>query len=554
MSSAFFVVLPSNAQSYADNKPNKFKVRLPQKIILDGNYVVGLHSIQYSNSWSSIGTTEEQFIVVHYKDGRSFNLPIPKGSFLSPEQLANGLHSGIIRELETKKSASNENNRRKRNVVADEEIKPLPGEVIEENEEIEEEQELIRKKVLKTDDDESRDRVVVARENDKTTIRNVINKPNVDENEGSRRQQAIESHPKVPAVAAPPPRVAEDPSTALNVSDKETTVKPAPHLPPPPTKNLTNIQRQGGGGGAGNIERTDGDAGGKLAEDQHPSMKMAMDLPLERLIASHNRMSGRSGAAAAQMPPNLPQPQALVDNRKSGVLDTNRTREATSYLITDEYWLAPYEKGSVFKGIPELADEWRRAPIKDWITLKRLMEKKQQRTFSGFLSYQENVRRVKLDRFYIINELAERGSELYNQLLINVNDTEKFFKTLYEADYTKKDLTKDLGSLTDDERMMLNKISAAKSIKFNYDQNISRFVLQLTDPEIDYLQLSDQICYVLGYEVKSTLRDGDVARYSCDLKGGVSFLCCYTDIVEDLPFGDVMSPLLQIIAVSGKPG
>ena len=39
-----------------------------------------------------------------------------------------------------------------------------------------------------------------------------------------------------------------------------------------------------------------------------------------------------------------------------------------------------------------------------------------------------------------------------------------------------------------------------------------------------------------------------------DLKGGVSHLCCYTDIIEDLPFGDTLSPLLQVIAVSGIPG
>ena len=137
MSSAFFVVLPSNSRSYEDNKPNKFKVRLPQKIIVDSNYVVGLHSIQYSNSWSAIGTTEEQFITVHLKDGRTEILKIPRGSYLTPNELSNNLHQGIIRELESE--VAKRQKRPKRSVQHN--IAPIDSEeILEENEEVEEEE------------------------------------------------------------------------------------------------------------------------------------------------------------------------------------------------------------------------------------------------------------------------------------------------------------------------------------------------------------------------------------------------------------------------------
>ena len=39
-----------------------------------------------------------------------------------------------------------------------------------------------------------------------------------------------------------------------------------------------------------------------------------------------------------------------------------------------------------------------------------------------------------------------------------------------------------------------------------------------------------------------------------DLRGGVSQICCFTDIIEKVPFGDELAPVLQVVAVSGEPG
>ena len=211
-----------------------------------------------------------------------------------------------------------------------------------------------------------------------------------------------------------------------------------------------------------------------------------------------------------------------------------------------------YEKGSVFTHHPDLYKQWKEAELKDFNTLSELLKIKAQRE-GGLISFasKDAVRRI---RYHIINELAEPGSEFHQKLWSNINNTDNFYKLLLDTDYTKTNRFRNLQELSTEEQQYFRKVELAKAIKFIYAPDIARFMVQIKDDRIDHLVLSDQICYVLGYEVQSELKNNDIARYSCDLKGGVSFLCCYTDIVEDLPFGDVMSPLLQIIAVTGKPG
>ena len=62
--------------------------------------------------------------------------------------------------------------------------------------------------------------------------------------------------------------------------------------------------------------------------------------------------------------------------------------------------------------------------------------------------------------------------------------------------------------------------------------------------------------YVLGYEEDKEIYSGDWARYSIDLRGGVSHICVYinNNIIENMIVGDQLTSLLQIVAVSGEPG
>src|SRR5688572_25484525 len=97
----FFVILPSNAANNPTNKSSKFKVQLPRKLHFGGKgWMVGLASIIYPNSWATVGTIERQYMVVHLKDGAKFRLFVPRGAYLSPEQLERALHSGALTDFE----------------------------------------------------------------------------------------------------------------------------------------------------------------------------------------------------------------------------------------------------------------------------------------------------------------------------------------------------------------------------------------------------------------------------------------------------------------------
>ncbi|KAL3082296.1 hypothetical protein niasHT_031469 [Heterodera trifolii] len=51
-------------------------------------------------SWAKLGTSDRQYVIVHLHDGRKYRFRVPKGSFLSPQQLERGIHHGMIAEVE----------------------------------------------------------------------------------------------------------------------------------------------------------------------------------------------------------------------------------------------------------------------------------------------------------------------------------------------------------------------------------------------------------------------------------------------------------------------
>ncbi|KAL3075542.1 hypothetical protein niasHT_038259 [Heterodera trifolii] len=90
-----------NQNGFVGNKTNKFKVHLPKKLQFDGaGWMVGLSGIIYPNSWAKLGTSDRQYVIVHLHDGRKYRFRVPKGSFLSPQQLERGIHHGMIAEVE----------------------------------------------------------------------------------------------------------------------------------------------------------------------------------------------------------------------------------------------------------------------------------------------------------------------------------------------------------------------------------------------------------------------------------------------------------------------
>uniref|UniRef100_A0A914H6X8 Uncharacterized protein n=1 Tax=Globodera rostochiensis TaxID=31243 RepID=A0A914H6X8_GLORO len=91
----------NNTPGFVGNKTNKFKVHLPKKLVFEGpGWMVGMSGIIYPNSWATVGTLEKQYVIVHLRDGRKYRFKVPRGSFLSPQQLERGIHHGMIAEME----------------------------------------------------------------------------------------------------------------------------------------------------------------------------------------------------------------------------------------------------------------------------------------------------------------------------------------------------------------------------------------------------------------------------------------------------------------------
>ena len=99
MASKFYLFLPSNTPGYSDNAPNKFRVHLPKPITFDGTWVCGMHSIIYTHSWPTIGTTEAQYFEIKFKQGERFRFRIPNFSYSSAEQLEKILPSILMKSL-----------------------------------------------------------------------------------------------------------------------------------------------------------------------------------------------------------------------------------------------------------------------------------------------------------------------------------------------------------------------------------------------------------------------------------------------------------------------
>ncbi|CAK5077644.1 unnamed protein product [Meloidogyne enterolobii] len=95
-----------------------------------------------------------------------------------------------------------------------------------------------------------------------------------------------------------------------------------------------------------------------------------------------------------------------------------------------------------------------------------------------------------------------------------------------------------------------------KSIKFQYNSNFGRFKIVFDHPSINYISLSPQLGYVLGFENPHFVQNNEIAKYGCDLKGGFSSFAVYAKgLTENMIIGNSLSSLLRVVSVSGAtPG
>jgi hypothetical protein len=128
----------------------------------------------------------------------------------------------------------------------------------------------------------------------------------------------------------------------------------------------------------------------------------------------------------------------------------------------------------------------------------------------------ETENNLLLKRKQIAHEIAANNTELYNDLISSVADEEGFFRKISElglsSEYKESREKIDYPDYNRHVRWLV-------AVRLPYLQDLSRFSVEFDHDDVDYVELSPQISYVLGFD-NNILHAGDIARYSCDLRGG----------------------------------
>ncbi|KAH7697971.1 hypothetical protein AAVH_34939 [Aphelenchoides avenae] len=95
----------------------------------------------------------------------------------------------------------------------------------------------------------------------------------------------------------------------------------------------------------------------------------------------------------------------------------------------------------------------------------------------------------------------------------------------------------------------------AEYLRLHYDEGSQRFTLKLNTAQIETVDVSHQLAYMLGFEGTTFAVDRTEAKYMPDLHGGIHSLYIHAPkLVEPSIVGDTWAPLLRIAKVKGGPG
>jgi len=525
MSNSFFIVLPSNTKSYEENKTNKFRVHLPRKLELEGNWVCGLHSIVYPNTWPAIGTTELQYIIVSTKSGTNIKFSIPKGSYLTPQELETTLYSGVIREVENLKkliSADNDVNRKRR------------------RRDIKDKEEIIRDTVIETntavDDDEnaSASSVALRLERERAAVREELK---AREEARKTVKPSVSEEIKLPV---PSPSTVKETSTHIKTKAQ---IPSSEQRDPAPSSRAPTETSETRSSYSSNAIRATARENVRKTSDISRSRDLRHKF-VETFVENIDENEERSEIIDK------------IDGLKT--VDINKIKEGYESIRNSTFKIQKktFGKGEIFNKHSDLREQWIKNPKKDWKSLEELLKILGQREPRIYPNREQSIRFHLEYRKKIIAELAEEGSEFRVELSNLVNDQDQFFTSLKNENFTRRPgRYLNLDNLNQYEYKASQMLELVSGVKFEYLEDIRRFSLKISDPDVSEIYLSDQICYVLGFDVGSPIKHGDIAKYACDLRGGVSHICVYANGVTDqMIVGDKLASLLQIVAVTGAPG
>ncbi|KAL3114880.1 hypothetical protein niasHT_011316 [Heterodera trifolii] len=529
MTNSFFVILPSNTPGFVGNKTNKFKVHLPKKLQFDGaGWMVGLSGIIYPNSWAKLGTSDRQYVIVHLHDGRKYRFRVPKGSFLSPQQLERGIHHGMIAEVErllTRKRSAPVHASFGNGDDDEEEGEILDVSFVEEEEETGEaplhplsnltklsaEHETLRHEKLAQ---EERSR----REEEQRKQREAERKRRREEEE--RRRKTEEDRRKAQEKAAREKKAKEEKEASEKKAREEKLAREK--------KEEQRIAKE---------KKGEKEALGKKVEEERVAKAEAdrvAKAEAERVAKAEEERLAKAEAERVALETKAEEERVENETKKKQDEEKQSAELQRQQLAT--------RKQKELELLKEFRP-WRGGYM-------RLVHGKDPTPDVHYLHETDDYHFVNAVHKYRVrhSELPWEAPDFNPSAHIQQNIGE--FRELFEQEVYDENY----GVKTREEKEEL--IELVKGFRFYFTEQIGRFELKVFNGKISHITLTDQLAYVLGYEQEQEIRNEELAKYAVDLGGGVSHLCIYLNsgVIESMIVGNTFANLLQVIAVEGKSG
>uniref|UniRef100_A0A914IB90 Uncharacterized protein n=1 Tax=Globodera rostochiensis TaxID=31243 RepID=A0A914IB90_GLORO len=469
--------------------------------------MVGMSGIIYPNSWATVGTLEKQYVIVHLRDGRKYRFKVPRGSFLSPQQLERGIHHGMIAEMERLMT-------RKR--AAFQEDEEEEGELVDVQVVEEEKGGLTGLQVAKEERKESVEAPLLPMSQTKFAS-----------------EQAAERTRQPPLANVRPP-------------EQRGAVRERELVPPNETERLAQEKEN---------ERKR--KAQKWIEDGRKETERRRQEALRKETERLQRMTNATKERAASKkkeeeklgtPKQAPQ-QAVNEMLEKQKEEERLPKQKESPGKKEENRLAKQKEDPGKKEEDRLAKQKEETEKKEEESSAKQPEDVGNRPNNGTeravnpAGEEERIRRDQEIKFKL------RELELLKEL--------KPYRGGWMRLVQGKDPTPDVHYLHEkDEYHFSNAVDKYRIHHPELPWELPEFMLKIFDNKISHITLTDQLAYVLGYEQEQQILNEDLAKYSVDLGGGVSHLCIYLNsgIIESMIFGNTFANLLQVIAVEGKSG
>ncbi|KAL3108861.1 hypothetical protein niasHT_015037 [Heterodera trifolii] len=504
--------MENNTPGFVGNKTNKFKVHLPKKLVFDGpGWMVGMSGIIYPNSWATVGTLERQYVVVHLRDGRKFRFRVPRGSFLSPQQLERGMHHGMIAEMERLLT-------RKRSIQYPDEGEILDMEVVEEEETGEAPVNPLKNRT-------KLDQLSMKYERDKKE-REEEDKRRQQREEQQRKQQE-EQQRKQQEDQQKKQREEQQKKQREEQQKKQREEQQRKQKEEQQRKQREKEQEKAKKSEAerlANEKKTEKEQLAKKAEEERLAKKKAED---ERLAREKKEKEDERLAKKAEDERLAREKKEKEDERLAKKAEEDRLARLKQRELELLKELKPWRGGYM-----------------------RLVHGKDPTPDVHYLHEKDDYHFVNAVHKYMVRhpELPWDSPEFNPSANIQQNIAE--FREIFEREVFDENY--ELRTREEKEEL----IELVKGFRFYFADELGRFTLKIFSDKISHITLTDQLAYVLGYEQQQEIHNEDQAKYAVDLAGGVSHLCIYLNsgIIESMIFGNSFANLLQVIAVEGTSG